>query len=121
MKYIILALICSFFIITPAMAADERTQVSLLKECEGKEPVGAGEIGQLACQEYLSGLHDMHAFLTDPKIKLSKRAYCTKGVSVKLEEIVKIYIKWASANSKSAKESARVAFVLAMSETYPCE
>lgn len=80
------------FSVTAAFG-EQADAISLLRQCEGEEPQGAGEIGQIACASYLSGVLDMLSFWHSALPENSPACLPDQGISN--EQAMLIFTKWA--------------------------
>ena len=106
-------------LILASAAADVRAQdtgVDLLKQCKGKH--------KAYCAGYIAGLYDGVAtdHLLDENLDICLPARRgTVRSSISYEQMVQIYVEWASANRDRIRNTNRfVAVRRALSESFPC-
>ena len=100
-----------------AMTSDDST-LYLLKECTGREPRPDASVGLLACLNYLDGLLSMHQFLVAGE--LSRPMFCLPSQGLQLEEVMRVFVKFAEENPTVLHESKTVGAVTALTLAYPC-
>jgi hypothetical protein len=91
--------------------------INLLRQCEGREPTGAPELGVLACAAYLNGFLDMHGLAEGLG---ARPAFCLPPAGIENEQAVRVFIQWATMHPEQLHESARVSVLVAMARAFPC-
>ena len=104
----------------PSFASAQQTAIDLLRQCQGREPQQAPEIGLIACASYLSGILDAHAVLSGIKGGLPAPAFCLPAAGISNEQTMRVFIKWADNHPEWLHDSARISVFGALKEAFPC-
>jgi hypothetical protein len=103
---------------TNSEAEITRTE-QLVWECSGQVPAEAPQLGQVHCAGYISGLLDMYALMSSPKFG-GKAIYCIPAEGISNDQAAKVFMKWANEHPEQLNESARMSFLIALHEAFPC-
>ena len=99
-------------------SADDST-LFLLKQCEGQEPPGDPTGGVLACANYFDGLLSMHQMMVGGG--KGTPVFCLPSDGLTLEEVVRVFIKFADDNPTALHEPKNVGALVALEQAYPCQ
>ncbi len=105
-------------LLAPQTGAAQNQAINLLRQCEGREPASAPELGLLACASYLAGFIDMHSIA---EAYGASTGFCMPRQGIQNEQAVRVYVKWANDHPEKLHESARLSVLWAMSDAFPCE
>lgn len=121
MGYVHAALIAIIVAGGPSYGWAADNAIDLLRQCEGREPAAAPDIGVVACASYLSGFVDAQSMLVGIRGGLKAPIFCLPSQGVSNEELVRVYVKWSTDHPELLHESARVVVLIALRDAFPCQ
>jgi len=100
--------------------AESTTALELLRLCQGRETGAAvPEFDLGMCAMYLNGLTEMHGLMVG--LGNSTPEFCMPKEGVQVEQLMRIFVKYAEAHPESLHVTARMVAMMALKESFPCK
>jgi hypothetical protein len=127
-----LSLFCATFMLTRTASSEDvpvgQRAIDLMWDCQGRgqlyeifsklpQSKAFKDLDLLVCSAYLAGFTDAHAV---SKYVGGGAFYCFPGSGLPAEQLIMVFLKWATDNPARLHESRRSAVISAFSSAFPC-